>query len=134
MFNQKNLPLFAPVVLRLGLSVVMLWFGISQLMNSGMWVGMVPNWAVALSGLEPATIVHLNGVFEVLAGTMLAVGIFTRWVAALLFVHLLIITVDLGMTAVGVRDFGLSFSLLALALFGSDKYCFEYKQEADDKK
>lgn len=129
MFNQKNLPIFAPVVLRLGLAAVMVWFGVSQLVNTAAWVGIIPSWALSLSGLDASMIARSNGVFEIITGTLLAVGIFTRWVAAVLFVHLLVITFNLGMTAVGVRDFGLSFSMLALALFGSDKYSFDYKEE-----
>jgi uncharacterized membrane protein YphA (DoxX/SURF4 family) len=60
----------------------------------------------------------MNGLFEVGAGVFLALGIWTRFVAFILGLHLLLISSSLGFSAIGVRDFGLSFATLALALLG----------------
>ena len=104
------------LILRLGLAVVFLWFGFSQLTDGINWVSWVPEWAVNLFHLPPAMIVLANGLFEVVSGALLALNIWTRWVTLLLALHLLIITMEIGATAIGVRDLGLTISTFALAL------------------
>lgn len=104
------------LVLRLGLAIVFLWFGLSQLVDGINWVSWVPEWAVNLLHLPPAMIVLANGLFEVVAGALLAFNIWTRWVALILALHLVIITIEIGATAIGVRDFGLTAATFALAL------------------
>ena len=106
------------LVLRLGLSSVFLWFGFSQLLDGINWVGWVPEWAVSFLHLPPAMIVLGNGLFEVVLGTLLALGLWTRFVALLLTLHLALITFDIGLTAIGVRDFGLTLATAALAFVG----------------
>ena len=104
------------LVLRFGLAAVFLWFGFSQLFDGINWVAWVPDWAVSLLHLPPAMIVLGNGLFEVVLGTLLALGVRTTPVAYILALHLFIIVVDIGLTAVGVRDFGLMMAVLALGL------------------
>ncbi len=108
------------LILRLGLASVFLWFGFSQLLDSIHWVGMVPGWAVALAHLPPAMIVIGNGLFEVTLGGLMAMGFYTRLTALLLGLHLAVITFDLGLTTIGVRDFGLVVANIALALLGGE--------------
>ncbi|MES2135303.1 MAG: DoxX family protein [Patescibacteria group bacterium] len=107
---------FGVLVLRLGLSAVFLWFGFSQLMDGIAWVAWVPEWAVNLLHLPPAMIVLGNGLFEVVFGTLLAIGLWTPYIALILALHLAVITFDIGLTAIGVRDFGLTIATIALAL------------------
>lgn len=102
-------------ILRLGLAAMFLWFGFSQLLDGINWVSWVPEWAVNTLHLPPAMIVLANGAFEVIAGALIACNILTRWVALALAVHLAVITVEIGMTQIGVRDFGLTAATLALA-------------------
>ena len=104
------------MVLRLGLAIVFLWFGFSQLLDGINWVSWVPEWAVNLLHIPPAMIVLANGLFEVIAGALLALNIWTRWVALVLALHLLVITIEIGATAIGVRDFGLTAATFALSL------------------
>jgi uncharacterized membrane protein YphA (DoxX/SURF4 family) len=104
------------LVLRYGLAAMFLWFGFSQLFDSLNWVGWVPEWASALLHIPPAMIVLANGTFEVIAGMLLAAGLFVRPVAILLALHLALITVEIGLTAIGVRDFGLTVATVSLAL------------------
>lgn len=103
-------------LLRLGVAVVFLWFGFSQLFDGISWVGYVPSWAVEVLSIPPAMIVLLNGALEVILGSLLALGFFVRGAALILGIHLAIITFELGATAIGVRDFGLTCATLALAL------------------
>jgi len=117
---MKKLPLFAPVVLRLGLAGVFIWFGLSQLISPTMWVSYIPSWAVNLSGFAPTTLVVFNGLFEVVMAVLLAFGILNRIVAGLLFLHMVAIVGDVGLSPVGVRDIGLAVGLLASTMFGED--------------
>jgi uncharacterized membrane protein YphA (DoxX/SURF4 family) len=109
------------LVLRLGLAALFLWFGFSQLLDGLNWVGWVPMWAVELLNIPPAMIVLGNGAFEVVAGGLLAFNILTRWAALALAVHLAVITVEIGMNEIGVRDFGLTMATLALVIFSWPK-------------
>lgn len=128
----RKISRYAPVVLRLGLAAVYVWFGVSQLVNSNAWTGLVAGWATGLSGMSALTIVHMNGWFEIVAGTLLAVGMYVRIVAGLLFLHLLVIVSHLGATAIGVRDFGLSMATLAIALQGDDWLCCLRKNQGNE--
>jgi uncharacterized membrane protein YphA (DoxX/SURF4 family) len=108
-------------ILRLALAGVFLWFGFSQLFNSLAWVGIVPDWAVNILHMPPAFIVLGNGLLEVALGSLLALGILTRYVALILALHLFVIAFELGLTAIGVRDFGLSFATLAIFFIAPPK-------------
>lgn len=107
--------------LRLGLAAMFLWFGFSQLVDGLNWVSWVPEWAVNTLHLPPAMIVLANGAFEVIAGALIAFNILTRWVALALALHLAVITVEIGMSQIGVRDFGLTMATLALSLLSSSQ-------------
>jgi uncharacterized membrane protein YphA (DoxX/SURF4 family) len=98
-----------------------MWFGSSQLLQPDMWTTWVPEWTAVL-GLDAARVVFLNGCFELLAGTLLLLGVYTRYVALVLFLHMLLVVYDIGLTAIGVRDFGLAAGFLALALDGRSPY------------
>lgn len=102
------------LTLRLGLAAMFLWFGFSQLLDGLNWVGWVPEWAVNTLNVPPAMIVLANGAFEVVAGIMLALNLLTRWVALALALHLAVITLEIGLSQIGVRDFGLTMATFAL--------------------
>lgn len=118
---------FAPVVLRLSLAAVVLWFGFSQLADPHAWTDVVPSWATPF-GIDPTAVVYLNGFFETAAGFMLGVGAYVRLVAFLLSLHLFVIAAGFGVTPIGVRDFGLACCLFSVSLFGEDAYSFSYHE------
>ena len=103
-------------LLRLGLAGVFLWFGFSQLFNSLIWVAVVPEWVVNIFHLPPAMIVMGNGLFEIILGSLLAMGFFTRIIAFVFAIHLIPIALNFGLTATGIRDFGLAIASFSLAL------------------
>lgn len=105
---------YTTTILRIGLGLVIVWFGITQLAEAPEWTSWVPAWTASL-GLAPLTVVYLNGVFETVFGALLLLGIYVRFASALLFIHMLFIIADIGLNSVGVRDFGLAAALLALA-------------------
>lgn len=106
--------LHSTFILRIGLGIVILWFGVSQLLTPSEWVSWVPAWTGTF-GLTPLTVVYLNGVFETIFGALLLLGIYVRFAAILLFLHLVVIIIEIGMNSIGIRDFGLAAALLALA-------------------
>jgi uncharacterized membrane protein YphA (DoxX/SURF4 family) len=112
----------APVVLRIGLAIVFLWFGYMQLTHTQMWLGLIPKWLLSLSGLQAATLVHFNGAFEIVFGICLLFGFFTRVVSFLLALHMIHIALTLvmaqGIGAISIRDIGLSFAAVTLFLLG----------------
>ncbi len=122
MLNEALLQRLAPMVLRLGLVVLFLWFGFSQILAPENWISWVPEWAATMLGMDPKIIVLLNGGFEAVLGIVLLLGLFVRWVALLLALHLLVIAYEIGYNDIGVRDFALAVSCFALALFGGDSW------------
>lgn len=115
----SNARRFSPVVLRYGLVLLFLWFGLSQVTDPAGWVSWVPEWASGLFG-GAATVVLLNGAFEVIFGVALAVGFYTRVSAFLLALHLFVLAFEIGYNDIGVRDFALAIATLAVALHGPD--------------
>lgn len=105
-----------PFLLRVGLSIVFLWFGAHQLSAPAGWVSFLPPWSQALP-VSQISLVLLNGWFEVAAGVLLLLGGHTRLIALLLGVHLLGIAFTVGINGpVGIRDFGLAVAALSLSL------------------
>jgi uncharacterized membrane protein YphA (DoxX/SURF4 family) len=116
---------FAPIFLRIGLSLVFLWFGAQQIINTNMWTSLIPSWLTSLSGISAGVWVHFNGAFEIVFGFCLLAGYFTRITALLLALHLLDITFIVGYTSIGIRDFGLSIGVISIFLYGIDSWCFD---------
>ncbi len=114
----------APAILRYGMVVLFLWFGLSQVTNPSAWTVWLPEWTSGWP-IAPTMLVVLNGAFETILGLMLAVGFYTRAAAGLLAIHLLGISLEIGYTAIGVRDFCLAAATAAIAFFGPDKYSFD---------
>lgn len=114
-FNQ-NKNKIGYTLLRLSLSFVFLWFGFSQLENAALWTGFVPAWATNF--MDAGSLVLLNGLFEIIAGSLLAFNVLTKWIALILGIHLFVIASALGFTAVGVRDMGLSIATISLFFLG----------------
>jgi len=100
------------LLLRVGLVVVYIYFGVSQLQDPVKWSGFVPDWSI-ISFLEPVTIVYINAIFELVGAGLLALGLWAKWVSIILGLHLGIITFAMGFTPTGVRDFALTLATLA---------------------
>jgi uncharacterized membrane protein YphA (DoxX/SURF4 family) len=121
MFKQYQLRDIAPTILRIGLSMVFLWFGTQQLHNPSAWVSLIPSWVTGLSGLKADIIVMSNGSFEVVFGIALIIGLYTRVTSFLLAFHMLSIVWAVGYSATGVRDFGLFMGIVTVFLYGADE-------------
>jgi len=102
----KSLRLYAPSVVRYGMSLVILWFGINQIIHPVEFLAYVPNSIVALTGITAMAIVKFNGMFELL-----------------LSLHLFGIMYSVGYNEIGVRDFGLAVATFSIFMYGSDVLC-----------
>lgn len=122
---MNKLKPFAPIVLRIGISLVFLWFAFDQFLNPMSYVGFIPQSILDLSPVSANVIVHLNALFEIIFGTALILGFYTRFAALLLALHLLDITYVVGFDGLGVRDFGLSIATLAVFMYGKDFFSLD---------
>lgn len=113
---------YSSPLLRIGISFVFLWFGSNMFLNTGAWEGLIPVWITNM-GISATNAVYANGAFEIILGLMLLLGIYVRWVALILAVHLLSISITLGTSPSAIRDWGLTFATFAIALRGADQYC-----------
>lgn len=110
---------YAHDVLRVGIAILFLWFGMSQLLSPADWVSWLPAWSSAIP-LSQTQLVLLNGGFETVFGAFVALGLFVRISALLLALHLFLIAFEIGYSPIGVRDLSLAVSTLSLALFRID--------------
>ena len=113
------------VILRIGLSLVFLWFSFQQLSNPILWVSFVPGFVSYF--VSPVSAVIMNGFAEMILGLLLIFGMYTRISSLLLGLHLLGIAFSVGFNPVGIRDFGLGFACMALSFLAPDKYCLDKK-------
>lgn len=114
---------FAPVVVRIGVSLVFLWFGINQIATPELFVGYVPAFFAGKASL----FLLLNGIFQTVFAAMLLVGLFTRFVSFVLVLCLIGIIYSVGYNEIGVRDFGLLMATISICMNGSDALCLEKK-------
>lgn len=117
---------YAPVVVRIGIALVFLWFGVSQLLNAADWTSWLPEYALNFP-LSAETLVYLNGAFETLLGLMLLFGLGTRIVAILLSIHMAHIISVVGYSEIGIRDFGIFAAVLSVAFAGEDELSLDKK-------
>lgn len=121
----NNLKTYSPTVLRIGMALIAIWFGAQELLNPQMWTGYIPDSVIAFSNLSANFLVHMNGSFELVLGIALLLGIKTRITALLLTLHMLDITYVVGYGALGIRDLGLAFGLLAVFMHGPSPLSFD---------
>ena len=126
--NEKAQQEIGLRVLRYGLVLVFLYFGISQLVAPSDWTGWLPLWTESLP-VSQETFIIMNGAFETILALALLAGFYTRITATLLALHMLAITLDIGFTAVGVRDFGVTIATAALALLSPDRWTIDVKKK-----
>ena len=113
-FNKENLGIY---ILRFGLSIVFLYFGISQILDQSKWIYLVPDrfFNLYINEVLKSKIVFVNGIFDLVVALSLISGIFLKIFSILGFIHLISITIfSLGFTPSGIRDLGLAFAVLAL--------------------
>ena len=110
----SHLEPYAPLVLRVGLAFVFMWFGWSGVSNPTIWTGLVPAWTAAIAA--PESLVQAHGIFELVFGLLLFAGIGTRIVATLLLINLIHTITLLSWGPIMTRDIAIATTLLSVAL------------------
>lgn len=122
--NLNRLQRWAQPVLCVSMSLVFLFFGFSQITSPDRWAGFVPSF-VTPNSITPTNIVMINGVLELTLGVFLLIGLYTRFSALVLSLHLLGIAVSIGFSPLGVRDFGLAAATFVIFLQGAHHYSID---------
>ncbi len=100
-----------------------LWFGFAQLLDPGTWLAFLPEWT-GYFPIPGEMLVQWNGFMEVILAFALLAGLYTRPVAAVLGVHLLMIGLSVsGPTA--VRDIALALFVLSVAVQKADAWTLD---------
>ncbi len=112
---------WAPAVARVALGLVLLWFGIHELIQPSLWTGYVP--AIPSTSHLALALVLAHGWALSVLGVALCLGVATRLAAVLSALALLEIVISLsitgGVTDIVARDLGV-FGL-AVAVLASDQ-------------
>lgn len=105
-------------ILSTGLFAVFAWFGIDKFLTPAAWLGWMPAWMNGLFGLPVDAWLKVVGVLEILFAVMLLVPVrnVRRAGAVLIALQLLSILPIAGFNDVGLRDFAMMMSAIALAV------------------
>ena len=125
-FIEKN-KYHSTTIIRISLALVLLWFGIGELLKPESWFSYIPPWLSPILPIAPKTFILLHGTFETIIGLFLLIGLFTRITAFIAFLHLLSVAVIVGFNDIGVRDFGLAAMALSLVFSGSKNLSLDNK-------
>ncbi len=115
---------YAPAVLRIGIALLLLWFGLTNIFKPQMLVGYLPQWFPSQL-IASLTFMVINGIFETILGVALLVGFLTRFAALLATLHIAAIGISLGYNDIAVRDIGLAIAAFSIFLYGHDTWCIE---------
>ncbi len=115
----------APVVLRIGIALLLLWFGFTNIFTPDRLVGYLSSSTANLLPIPPLQFMVYNGIFEVILGLALLLGFFTRIAAFITFLHIAGIGISLGYNDVAIRDIILAIAAFSVFLHGPDKYCLQ---------
>jgi len=126
-FFIKNKNYSIPII-RIGLALVLLWFGLDEIINPENWFGYIPSWLSSVMPLDIGTFIILNGTFEIIVGVLLLIGYYTRIVAFIAALHLLSITIAVGYNEIGIRDFGLTLMAVSLIFSGAGVFSLDNKK------
>ena len=123
------------ILLRISLSLVFLWFGISQLLNPSEWAGFVPqivqNIFFNSFGITSIHLVYTNALLEIVFGLFLLIGFYTQFSSIVLALHLFGIAFSMGLSAIAIRDYGLALATLSVFFNKADSWCLDKKFRSD---
>lgn len=114
---------YGKTILRISLALVFLFFGVSQVYHPSNWIGFVPSFVSSF--ITAGTAVLINGFIEIFFGLLLIFGLYARFSSLVLGLHLFLISISLGLTPLGVRDFGLALATLSIFFSETDKFSLD---------
>ena len=123
--NATKLQTYAPAVLRIGIGLTILWFGVQMFIDTQTWMSYIPQYATDLTGLSLEQLTYINGVIEVTLSLCLILGVFVRTAAILMAVHIAFIALELGYNQIAIRDWGLALAALSIFFYGADSWSLQ---------
>jgi len=121
-FNKE----YTPILVRYGTGIVFFLFGLSQITTQENWLAWFPSWIESF-GVELTTVILITGIFNLIIGGLLLLGLFTRLAALLGILHLVGVITTIGYNDIAIRDFGLLLALIGVLFYGADKWCLDLK-------
>lgn len=106
----------AELLIRLGIGIVMILFGLNQILKPAKWQVYIPGFLRFIMPFKPTSFLRLHGSLNVLFGILLAVGIWqpvSIWIAAIWWTAILPFAFFYAYS-VGLRDAAIIMSLVAL--------------------
>ncbi len=105
-------------IITLGLAVVFIWFGIDKFLTPDNWIGWIPAWMDGLLGMPKTTWLSFIGASEILFAILVIIPVtpIRRAGAILIALQLLAILPIAGFNDIGLRDFAMMMSAIALAV------------------
>lgn len=129
MLDKKILEPAGLFILRLGIGIVFLSFGIGKLLHPTEWVLFIPSWLTdLLSHQQRITVhvfLHIQGIVEAVIGFQLILGILTRLTACVASLVLFLIVYSIGFDPIGIRDTGLLFSSIVILILGPGEWSMD---------
>lgn len=119
--NLNQLKSYAPQLTRYAIALVFLLLGIDQILHPALWQAYFPD--TIPFGITVAKAIFFNGLFDIVIGLLLLLGLFTRIAAALAALHIVGVIFTLGYNDITVRDLGILVAALAVFLHGADRWC-----------
>ena len=117
-------------VLRLGLGIVFLVFGLWKATAPVQWVIFLPNWVAGMvadsDSIDALGTLRMMGFVEAVLGLQLLIGLFTKLTAAVCTALLAGIIFHVGLDQVGIRDLGLLFAAVALSISGGGPWSLDH--------
>lgn len=101
-------------LLRIGLAIVFIWVGIFVLQDPQGWGLMIQPWALKLIPGSLVQTMVVTAIVDIIIGVMILFDFWTWLAAAVGAIHLAVVLITVGVTAITVRDIGLMFGCLAL--------------------
>lgn len=127
-FFIKNKNYSIPII-RIGLALVLLWFGLDEIINPENWFGYIPPGLSSILPINLDAFITINGIFEIIIGFLLLIGYYTRIIAFIAALHLLSITIAVGYNEIGIRDFGLTLMAVSLIFSGAGSFSLDNKKK-----
>ena len=129
----ERMEYYAPSLLRMGLALVYLWFGISQIMSPLLFTQYIPDFLTAL--LDNSELIVLSsGIIVSLLGLLLLLGLMTKIVAWILVFHMIIVLNGIGYNSMGVKSFGILIGTITIAMTRNDSLRLDNKIKFGKKK
>ena len=126
---------YSSLFLRMGVGIVFLFFGMGKLAGRE-GVGWVKTQMTFIPAASADTFITVLGAVEVISGIFLIIGLFTRYVGALVALMMagtVILFINAPQPGIGfiVKDFAILGAGISLALTGSGVYSVDGKRKKE---